>query len=258
MWVHSLLAGVDRVIKYATKFDIFAPITNAKGAFSNSLAEYCLAAILYFNKQLPRLEQNRTKRIWDKFRMNTLAGKTVGFLGYGSIGEATAKLCKSVGLDVLAAKRTPSPVDADEYASKIFATDDQNGMSTFLRSSDYVVCTLPATAKTNHFCSTAFFSSMKSTAIFISVGRGETVDEVALATALSDGTIAGAALDVFEKEPLPKSSPLWSYSNCLISSHNADWINSYLDDSLKIFEGNLRRFLANERLENLVSSEDGY
>lgn len=252
------MAGVDRVIRYTSHFNIFAPISNAKGVFSCSLAEYCLAAILYFNKQIPRLEQNRTQRIWDKFRMNSLAGKTVGFLGYGSIGKATARLCKSVGMTVLAAKRTLTPLDVDQYSSRICTTDDEDGMTSFLQSCDYVVCSLPATKTTFHFCSTNFFSAMKASAIFISVGRGETVDEDALASALSCGTIAGAALDVFEEEPLSESSRLWTFSNCLISSHNADWIDSYLDDSLELFERNLRRFLVSEPLENLVSRENGY
>jgi phosphoglycerate dehydrogenase-like enzyme len=99
---------------------------------------------------------------------------------------------------------------------------------------------------------------MNASAVFISIGRGDTVDETALTDALLKGTISGAALDVFEKEPLAASSPLWSFDNCLISSHNADWTESYFEDSLRIFESNLKRFLDNQPLKNLVTRELGY
>ena len=238
-----------------SRFAHAPPLTNARGAFSKSLAEYCVAAILYFNKQISRLEENRRARMWDKFTMNTLSGKTVGFLGFGSIAQSTAALCSSLNMKVIGASRSG---ESSKLAERIYSTSDSAGMSEFLLQSDYLVCSLPSTPLTRHYCSSTLFSSMKRSAVFISLGRGDVVDESSLVSALKNGEIAGAALDVFETEPLPQSSELWAFDNVLISSHNADWIASYLEDSVDIFERNLEKIFKGEKLENLVDISAGY
>ena len=255
-WVHSLMAGVDKLLQYTSEFPPDIPFTNARGAFSDSLAEYCLSAMLFFNKQIARLQKNKSEKVWDKFRMSVFGNKTIGLLGYGSIAHSVGRLCKAFGNRIIAAKRTAGV--PDDLAAYIVSTKDHDGMERFLNDSDFVVCSLPATSETYHLCSSEFFSGMKPSSIFISVGRGDTVDESALVHALVTGQIAGAALDVFEKEPLPCSSELWSLPNVLISSHNADWIDSYFEDSMDIFVENLGRFVRHESLINLVSRERGY
>ena len=258
VWVHSLMAGVDKLIPLVKELSRSVPMTNAKGAFSSSLAEYILASILYFNKQIPRLEQNRKSVTWEKFTMQTVRGKTVGFLGYGNIAKTVVPLCRGLGIDVCAVKRVVSGSDVEELNAQVWSSGNPEGVRTFLSKCDYVVCSLPSTSETKHFCDAIFFGLMKKSSVFISVGRGDVVDESALAAALSMGTIHGAALDVFETEPLPSDSPLWGFANCLISSHNADWIETYFEDSVDIFFANLERFLGNKPLKNIVDRDSGY
>ena len=250
------MAGVDKLMPFIRLLPSAVSLTNAKGAFSASLAEYCITAILYFNKQIPRLMANQRQRVWDKFIMNTVSGKTVGFLGYGSIATATARLCKALGMRVIALKNTIA--DKDDMVDAVWTTNDPVGTRTFFQSSDFVVCSLPATPATQYYCTKSVFAMMKPTAVFLSVGRGEVVDESALVDALKGGTIAGAALDVFAVEPLPSTSSLWTLPNCLISSHNADWIESYFEDSVDIFQRNIHHWLAGEPFENVVNRIKGY
>ena len=253
-----MTAGVDKLLAYKNLIPRGIPITNARGAFSDSLAEYCVAAILYFNKQIGRLAENKAQKRWEKFRMDIVRGKTVGFLGYGSIAQSTARLVHQFGMRVIACKRTVAHDENKNLASQIYSSSIESDVDEFLKQSDYIVCSLPSTALTRHFCDTKFFAKMKPTCVFISVGRGEVVDETALAEALQRGIIRGAALDVFETEPLPSDSPLWDFDNCLISSHNADWTETYLEDSVEVFLRNLKSFIDGGDLENVVDRDAGY
>lgn len=133
----------------------------------------------------------------------------------------------------------------------------QNKARLFAES-DYVVCTLPGTPETYHFCDARAFGAMRRDAIFISLGRGSAVDEAALAQALGAGTIAGAACDVFEVEPLPATSPLWGAPNLLITAHNADYEHEYFNLGWKVWQANLARFLACEPMETPVDTARGY
>jgi len=128
----------------------------------------------------------------------------------------------------------------------------------FLKQCDFVVCSLPGTKETKNFMSKAEFSAMKPTAYFINVGRGTVVDEDALANAIKSNLIKGAALDVFQKEPLPKESPLWSLSNVLISSHNADYTEDYYSLGWKIFLNNFENYRHQKPLLTLVDKNSGY
>lgn len=157
-----------------------------------------------------------------------------------------------------AVKRVVSGSDVDDLNAQVWSSENPEGIRTFLSKCDYVVWSLPSTSGTKHCCDSAFFGQMKKSSVFISVGRGDVVDESALAAALSMGTIHGAVLDVFETEPLPRDSPLWGFPNCLISSHNADWIETYFEDSVDIFFDNLERFLGNKPLKNIVERNSGY
>jgi phosphoglycerate dehydrogenase-like enzyme len=257
VWVHSLYAGVDGVSKHMRGISPHVPLTNARGVFSHSLAEYCLAGMLYFTKQMKRLEKNREIKKWDKFVMGTLSGKTVGFLGYGSIGQATARHCIGFGMRVIVAKRSLELAPGTHpIPDELFSTESD--ISDFLNKSDFIVCSLPSTPSTSHFCNSNFFSRMRPNAVFISLGRGSAVDESAMVHALERKIISGAILDVFETEPLPESSRLWEMDNVLISCHNADWTGNNLIDSLKVFQQNFERFTTNQPLNNIVDRELGY
>mmetsp|Transcript_50516 Transcript_50516/g.156327 ORF Transcript_50516/g.156327 Transcript_50516/m.156327 type:complete len:277 (-) Transcript_50516:45-875(-) len=246
-WVHSMAAGVDTVVPVMNALprgpDI--PLTNAKGAFSRSLAEYALGAMLHFNKQVPRLQQSRAGRNWDKFIMAELHGKTAGFVGFGDIAQATARLCKAFGMKVVALRnqRGPNADAGNALADAVFyASEMEDAKLEVFRQSDFVVCTLPGGPATRNACGRAEFSAMKPSAVFISMGRGTCVDEASLVEVLRTGAIAGAALDVFAVEPLPADSPLWDCDNLLLSPHNADLTADYMRLTWDVFLGRLAEY----------------
>lgn len=260
-WVHSLAAGVDTLVPVLRKLprieDI--PITNAKGAFSRSLAEYVLMVLLHFNKQVPLIQANKKAKNWDRFTMSELHGLTVGFVGFGDIAQTTANLCRAFGMRVLALRRNKGAKVGKTAADATFGFDDAGERLELFKTSDFVVCSLPGTPETHHFCSTSEFDAMKQSAIFISVGRGMCVDEAALCKALADGSIAGAALDVFETEPLPDASPVWDAPNLLLTPHNADMTKTYIKDACITFAQKLDEFRSNPAtFASTVSLELGY
>jgi len=245
-WVHSLAAGVDTVVPVmrALPKGPETPLTNAKGAFSRSLAEYALAAMLHFNKQVPRLQQARQSRTWEKFVMAELHGRTVGFVGFGDIAQATARLCRAFGMRVLALRNTRGLAGNDLADVVYYASDTEAGAGRLelFGASDFVVCSLPGGPGTKNACGRAEFAAMKPAGVFISMGRGTCVDEEALVEALQGRRIAGAALDVFATEPLPPESPLWDCENLLLSPHNADNTADYMRLTWDVFLRRLAEF----------------
>ena len=244
-WVHSLFAGVDALGPFIASHlrETNIPLTNGRGAFSESLAEYVLASALHFNKKISTIQTNHENKKWDKFVMSTLKGKTMGFVGYGHIGTTTARLAKAFGMNVLALRRNTSK--KSEYADHVFG---QNEKIKLFQESDIVVSVLPGTEETKNYCGAAEFQAMKQSGVFISVGRGLVVDEDALCNALDSNEIAGAALDVFKTEPLPLESRLWSVENdkILLTAHNADFTEDYFRLGWNIFEQNLNIFIASD------------
>ena len=241
-WVHSFSAGVDGLAPFLAS-DALArrpvPLSNGRGAFSSSLAEYVMTAALHFNKQLARCGKSRDARTWDAFTMDVLAGKTMGFVGWGHIGKTSAKLADAFGMEVIACRRNPAQGDENGgvVPAKTYGIEDK--LEVFRRA-DFVVCSLPGTPETVDFCGAAEFAAMKETAVFISLSRGAAVDEDALVAALASGSIAGAALDVFKTEPLPAASALWGLGDkVLLTSHNADLTADYFDLGWSVFQENL-------------------
>jgi phosphoglycerate dehydrogenase-like enzyme len=251
-WVHSIAAGVDRLM-----VDGFAEraivVTNSRGVFSASLAEFTLAAILHFAKDIPRMRRAQAQSIWNPFEVEMAAGKTLGVLGYGDIGRAAARLARGLGMDVVALRRRAEPVAADPAGAAIVTTKGE-----LLARSDYVLLAAPLTPETHHMIGAPEIAAMKPTAVLINVGRGPLVDESALVQALRDRRIRGAALDVFEVEPLPSQHPLFGMDNVLVSPHCADRTDGWLRAAVACFEANLRRFVSGEPLQNLVDVRAGY
>lgn len=259
-WVHSFFAGVDALAPFIKAHltdgaGAAIPLTNGKGAFSDSLAEWVMTAILHFNKQIPRVISNRKTKVWDKFVMDTVAGKTLGIVGFGHIGQCTAKMAKAAfGMKVLALRNNPSRTS--ELADETLGPDRKREL---FERSDYVVCALPGTASTADFCGKAEFAAMKRSGVFISIGRGLAVDEVALAEALQSGSILGAAVDVFKTEPLPQESALWNCENLILTAHNADFTQDYFDLGWQVFGHNLDAFLAGaDKLATEIDKGAGY
>uniref|UniRef100_A0A7S3K635 D-isomer specific 2-hydroxyacid dehydrogenase NAD-binding domain-containing protein n=1 Tax=Aureoumbra lagunensis TaxID=44058 RepID=A0A7S3K635_9STRA len=239
-WLHSFSAGVDHLSPNLQNVQRAVAYTNGRGAYSSSLAEYALLGALYFNKKVPRLVANAAENKWDKFTMPVLKNKTLGLVGYGDIAKHTAKLGRAFGMRIVAVRRNKSASE-DDGPDEIFGVEEKLEL---FKQSDFVVCSLPGTGNTINFCGQPEFSAMKSSAVFISIGRGAAVDEDALCDALESNTIAGAFLDVFKEEPLPKTSRLWSFGpdKLILSSHNADLTDDYYNLGWNVWRSNFEAF----------------
>ncbi len=255
-WIHSLSAGVEKLM-FPELVASSVPVTNAKGVFKRSLAEFALLGMLYFYKRVRRLVDNQIAHRWDDFKVEWLLEKAMGVVGYGEIGRECAQLAKALGMRVYALRRKPELSGSDPVTDRVFGPDQ---LLEMLKESDVILAAAPLTPDTRHLLSKAEFDVMKRSALVINVGRGPVIDEAALISALQGKQIAGAALDVFEEEPLPAGSPLWDMENVLISPHctdrteNPDW----LDLTAQAFVENFRRYVNGEPLLNVVDKKAGY
>ena len=255
-WIHSLTTGVERVL-FPDLIAGNVPLTNARGAFKRSLAEFAMLGILFHTKKVRRLIDNQREHKWDSFYVGFANGRVLGIVGYGEIGRECALLAKGLGLTIHALRRNPQKSADDPLIDRVFAPAQLGEM---LAGIDVLLCSAPLTPQTHHMIGDAQFKVMKPAAIVLNVGRGPVIDEAALVRALMNKQIAGASLDVFEHEPLPESSPLWRMDNVLISPHctdhteNPDW----LDLSMQVFIDNFHRYQNGEPLENLVDKKAGY
>lgn len=253
-WVHGRYAGLDAIL-CPELVESAVPLTNGRGSFSQSLGEWVMCGALYFAKDLPRMLRSKAARHWDTFDVLELSQQTMGIVGHGDIGRAIARRAKAFGMKVLALRRDISPRAGDEHVDQVFANADLHRM---LPLCDYVVAAAPLTPQTRHMLSTAEFARMKPSAIVMNVGRGPVIDEAAIIEALRAKQIRGAALDVFEVEPLPKESPLWDMDNVLISYHTADHTKDWLDDAVSLFLEQFARWRNGQPLKNVVDKRAGY
>lgn len=256
-WIHSRSAGID----YITSEELASSsvlMTNAKGAFSSTLAEYTMMAIAYFAKDLPRLLKQKNDKKWEKYCVEEIRGKTLGVVGYGDIGRAAAKLAKAYGMTVKALRRNPQNSHNDPFCDEVYSNEKES-LHRIMSESDYILCAAPLTPETKGMFDKEAFGSAKQNSVFINVGRGPIVEEGALIDALKNGPLKGAALDVVATEPLPKDSELWELPNVLISPHNMDMTETFTQEATDFFiEENLPRFVRNEVLLNPVDKVAGY
>jgi len=273
-WVQFNSAGVDAFLDHPLlhKDDIIA--TSMSGVITSQMAEYVLMAMLAFGQKLPKLNRLKAahtwpseKEKWHDLLPRELRHSTVGILGYGSIGRQVARLLQPFGATVLAAKKdVMHPGDkgyiqeemGDPHGDFFDRLYPMEAFHSLLAESDFVVVTLPLTDETIHLLDEEAFEAMKPTAVLINVGRGELVDQEALVVALREKKIAGAALDVFEAEPLPEDSPLWDFENVILSPHVAGLSRALREETLSLFIENLNRYLAELPLYNRVDLERGY
>ena len=253
-WLHSLSAGVDSLL-FPALVDSPITFTNSAGVYAGSLAEWAISSILFFAKDLKRLMRNQAARRWEEFDVQMLAGSTLGVLGYGGIGQATARLAKAFGMRIAAMRRRPQRSEGDGVADEVFTPDRK---MEFLSQCDYVVASMPLTAETHHFIGEPELRAMKDGAVLVNVGRGPVVDEAALMRGLKAGWIRGAALDVFESEPLPQDHPFYAMENLLMSPHSADHTPEWKDDTMRFFLQNFERYHKGEPLLNIVDKRAGY
>jgi phosphoglycerate dehydrogenase-like enzyme len=255
-WIHSLPTGVERML-FPALIDSTVPLTNARGAFSRSLAEFAILGILFHTKKVRRLVDNQRVRKWDSFYVGFAKGWVLGIVGYGEIGRECALLAKGLGLKIHALRRDPGKSATDPLIDRVFGPSE---LAEMLAGIDVLLCSAPLTPDTHHMIGDAQFKVMKPTAIVLNVGRGPVIDEAALVRALQNKQIAGASLDVFEHEPLPDDSALWRMDNVLISPHCTDHTEDpdWLDLSMQVFLDNFRRYRNGEPLENIVDKRAGY
>jgi phosphoglycerate dehydrogenase-like enzyme len=251
-WVHSLSAGVDNLL-FPELIQSDVPLTNARGVFAESLGEFVLASILYFAKDLRRMVRNQQARRWEQFDVDVLYTQTLGVIGYGEIGKAAARRAKALGMKVLAIRRKRT--QDDPLVDQAFSVERRLEM---LPQCDYVCVAAPLTPETKGLVGEAEIEAMKSTGVLINVGRGPVIDEPSLIRGLQEKRIRGAALDVFDQEPLPENHPYWGLENVLISPHCADHTATWLEEAMQMFVDNFLRFNRGEPLKNIVDKRAGY
>ncbi len=253
-WVHSISAGVDHLL-FPELVESEVVLTNGRGAFKRALAEFVLAAALYFAKDIPRLKRQQQGRVWRLYDMQELHGKALGIVGYGEIGRASAGLAKAFGMRVLALRRHPERAAQDTLVDEVVPRDR---LRELMERSDFVLISAALTAETRGLVGAAEIAAMRPTAVLFNVGRGPVVAESALIDALTAGRIRGAALDVFEVEPLPSEHPFSQLENVLLSPHTADHVAGWLEQAVEVFLANFTRFAAGEPLANVVDKHAGY
>ena len=274
-WVQLHMAGVNSLQDHPLYRDTTIPLTTTSGVHAATIAEYAIAVLLALAHRVPRMLEWQARKgwppdekRWDLFVPTELRGATLGVIGYGSIGRELGRIATSaLGMTVLACKRDPGTRADPGYG--LPGTGDPDGtlpaawygpadLPRMLPRCDVVVLSAPLTAETRHLIDRAALSSMKPTAYFINVGRGASVDETALARALAERRIAGAAIDVFATEPPPTGHPFYDLDNVILSPHVSGFLPSYDDRCAELFSENLGRYLAGAPLLNLVDRARGY
>ena len=253
-WIHSLSAGLESIL-FPALVESTVPMTNGRGVFKESLGEFVVASILHFAKDLRRMVRSQEAGRWDQFDVEMVAGKTLGVIGYGEIGRAAAVRAHALGMKIHVIRRRPQLSDEDPIVSKSFTVAERAEM---MAGVDYLLAAAPLTEETRGLVGAAELARMKPSAVVINVGRGPVIDEAALIAALRDGTIKGAALDVFDKEPLPEGHAFWGLSNVLLSPHCADHTATWTDEAMQFFLENLGRYESGQPLLNLVDKKSGY
>lgn len=253
-WIHSVSAGVESLL-FPELVEHPATLTNGRGAYKRSLAEFVIAGAMYFAKCMPRLLADQKAHIWEQFYMEELFGTTMGIIGYGEIGRAAAEKAKVFGMKVLVLRRRPELSSSDPLVDRVYTHAELHEM---LALCDYIVAAAPNAPGTQDLIGEAEFAVMKPNAVIMNVGRGPVINEKAMIAAISSHKIRGAALDVFDQEPLPQGHPLFDLPNVLLSPHSADRVTGWLEIAVEVFLDNFDRFEKGEELINVVDKKAGY
>ena len=251
-WIHWGGAGVDAAM-FPELVASDVQLTNARGIFDHAMAEWVLGMIIGFAKRVPESLALQARREWQYRQSEMVTGKRALIVGVGSIGRAVARLLGAAGMQVEGIGRSARTEDAD--FARIYGIAD---LHMRLPLADYVVLITPLTDETRGLFAAAEFAAMAPQARFINIGRGALVVEPDLLAALADGSIAGAALDVFVDEPLPAESPFWDAPNCIVSPHMSGDYIGYEADLARQFLDNWPRYLAGQTLTNRVDKKLGF
>ncbi|KAL7708086.1 D-isomer specific 2-hydroxyacid dehydrogenase NAD binding domain protein [Lotmaria passim] len=257
-FIYSLSAGVDAYrLSELTKELHGIPMHNAQGCYSNVLAEHVVFSMLYFNRFPWRLVASKNEKKWDRFNMIEIQEQKVVVIGYGDIGQACGQKAAALGMKVTGIRRSGDNM-VDKHGVMVRGND---ALDEAIREADFVVGVLPGTVHTTHFFNKDVFAKMKPSAVFINIGRGQTQCEADIVDALNNGVIRGAALDVFETEPLPKESPLWNLPDdkLLLTSHCADWTDHLMQRTTTRFTDIYTEYATKDKSDAYrVHLEKGY
>ena len=270
-WVQLQVAGIERLIGHPI-MNTDISITTASGVHAVPIGEFSIGIMLALARKVPLAVRTQDREVWPEetrgmFKGIELRGKTLGIIGYGSIGREAARIAKQgFQMRVHAIKRSENKADqgyvepgvGDPEGRLPDAWFRRDQLKELLAQSDFVLISSPLTSETRNMIGETELCSLKPTAFIVNIARGEIIDEAALVRALKEKWIAGAGLDVFAKEPLSPESELWKLDNVLITPHISSWTDYYNDRLIALFAENLRRYLRDEKLLNLVDRERGY
>ena len=251
-WIQLSSIGIDQLpVEYVNNTSII--ITNNKGGYSIPMGEWIVLKTLELFKNSKRLYENQANKKWKiDTSIMELYGRTIGFIGTGTIAIEAAKRFQGFEVNLLGVNTDGRDV---EYFNRCYAMSKLDEM---LRLCDVVVVTIPYTKDTHHLINEARFKEMKAKAFLINVARGSIVDEVSLIENLRNGKLAGAALDVYEEEPLREHSPLWDLNNVILTSHNS-WVSEMRNERrFELIYNNMKKYVQGERLVNVVDLKKGY
>jgi phosphoglycerate dehydrogenase-like enzyme len=271
-WIQFNYAGID----YALNEEIFhkktLQVTTLSGAAAPQVAEFALTMMLAISHKLPSILKFQMNHEWPpdrfvRFTPREIRSSTVGLIGYGSIGREIARILTPFGVKILACKKNVMQTQDDGY--QIAGLGDPNGdlfsrlypyqaIKSMMKECDFVVVTVPLTNETHHLIAEEELAVLKPSAYLVDVSRGDIVKNSALKAALQEKKLAGAVLDVFEQEPLPKDHPMWDTPNLIISPHIAGVSHHYNERSVNLIIENLKRYLNNTNLLNTFDPDVGY
>jgi phosphoglycerate dehydrogenase-like enzyme len=244
-WLHTVSTGVDEFPSWV--FDV-PQVTCGRGSSSVAIAEFTLAALLAVEKHLPDIWVHSAEASASRPALGTLKGKTLGLLGFGSIGQEIAARALPFGMDILAFRRSGgTPPPGVRFAN----------LETVLASADHLVVALPLTSATERLVGATAFAHVKPGVHVVNIARGRILDHDALLAALASGQVGTATLDVTEPEPLPSGHALYMHPRVRLSPH-ISWSGSDRTAQSDLLRENLRRFLVGEALLNIVPPARGY
>jgi len=246
-WLQSTWAG-NAALFALDKTDY--QLCGVKDIFQQAMQEYVFAYLLYFSRNLASFNQAQINKTWAAPTYGSLAGKTLGIMGVGNIGQAVAKMAKHFSMKTRGYTRTSSGC---EYIDQYYTHNEEQNFATGL---DYLVCLLPQSKATTGLIDSTFLSYLPKHCVMINAGRGTTIVDTALIEALKNKILQGAVLDVFEQEPLPQQHPYWELDNLFVTQHTA--AKSLPEDIFSLFSNNYRRYIKGETLQNVLDFAKGY
>ena len=271
-WIQFHWAGVDHAVEEPILNESHVVATTLSGAHAPQIAEYIVMMTLSLGHHLTDILNHQDRKDWPKDRWERFSPKelnqsTVGIIGYGSIGREAARLLNGFGTTILATKRDAMHPEDHGYIPK--GLGDPTGeiplriyppqaIVSMLKECDYAIITVPLTAETKGLISEKEITALKDGGYLIDVSRGGVLDHAAIIEALRERRLGGAALDVFPEEPLPEDSPLWNFPNVIISPHISGNTPQYDERAVALFSENLRRYLADMPLYNVIDPKRGY